>query len=269
MVDLILTAGRREQLAALLDDAQRLKAEYPSVAEYLDAAPILPGTGDDRADAAFDLRFVHYLTSDESANPYWDIVAPSVSAVQGRRRVDGGRSRGSARLGFAQTILQTTFAYAVPAPDTIAWIADRCAGHRVVEIGAGRGYWAAQLARAGVRIEAYDSQPPDATTNLSFPSAAGRRDVWHPVDDHTAYTTSADDVLFLCWPPGWEDPMASTALAEFEGDRLIYIGEPKGGKTADDAFFDALSADWTLESEDPRSVAWWNLADTAQAWVRR
>lgn len=35
-------------------------------------------------------------------------------------------------------------------------------------------------------------------------------------------------MLFLCWPPGWGDPMASEALELFEargGRRLIYVGE--------------------------------------------
>ena len=66
--------------------------------------------------------------------------------------------------------------------------------------------------------------------------------------------------------------MASEALAAFEsngGERLIYIGEPRGGKTADEAFFDGLSARWTLKSNDPRFVSWWNLADVAQGWTRR
>jgi len=34
--------------------------------------------------------------------------------------------------------------------------------------------------------------------------------------------------------------------------------------TGNDAFFDALSAGWELESEDAQYVAWWNLADVAQ-----
>ena len=51
------------------------------MSEYLDIAPTLAGTGDVQADAAFDLRFLHYATgsTEVSANPYWDIVAPSVS----------------------------------------------------------------------------------------------------------------------------------------------------------------------------------------------
>jgi hypothetical protein len=66
--------------------------------------------------------------------------------------------------------------------------------------------------------------------------------------------------------------MASEALATFEeagGKRLIFIGQTKNGMTADNAFYDALSTGWKLESEDTQHVAWWNLADTAQGWRRR
>jgi hypothetical protein len=66
VTDLVLTVERRNELAALLDDEQRLSVEYPKVAEYLDMASRLPGTGDDSADAAFDLRFVHYVTGGTS-----------------------------------------------------------------------------------------------------------------------------------------------------------------------------------------------------------
>lgn len=278
MADLALTADRREELAGLLGDEQRLRTEYPKVAEYLDTAPMLPGTGDDRADAAFDLRFVHYMTGgpSSSVNPYWDIVGPSVSEHGGRRVVNGGRPQGSARLGFAQTILQATYAYAIPSPETVSWIRGFCEGRPVVELGAGRGYWAALLANAGLDVAAYDSEPPDRTDNPSFVQATGQADVWLSVGDLGQFAARgvgrADEVLFLCWPPGWGNAMASDALAAFEaqgGQRLVYIGEPKGGKTGNDGFFDALKSRWELESEDSEFVSWWNLSDRAQGWVRR
>lgn len=278
MAELRLTAERRNELAALLDDEQRLRTEYPKVAEYLDMSPKLSGTENIRADAAFELRFVHYMTGDSSvsANPYWDIVAPSVFQHDGRRVVNGGQTNGSARLGFAQIVMQAAYAYAIPSPETIEWISKFCAGRPIVEVGAGRGYWAAQLARARLAVDAYDSDPPDRTDNMSFPRASGQVDVWHHVGDLDEFSArmgaKADEVLFLCWPPGWGDPMASETLAMFEqagGQRLIFIGEPKGGKTGDDAFFDALSASWDLDSQDTRFVSWWNLQDVAQGWVRR
>jgi hypothetical protein len=278
VVELALSAERRGELVALLEDQQRLRAEYPKVAEYLEMAPMLSGTGDPQADAAFDLRLVHYLTGGEptSGNPYWDIVGPSVSLQEGRRAVNGGRSVGSARLAFAQTILQALYAYAIPSPETIEWCSRFCDGRSVVELGAGRGYWAAQLALAGLIVHAYDSEPPGSTENVSFPRVAGQPDTWYRVGNLTDFSSriaaGSSETLLLCWPPGWGDTMASDALASFEqagGRNLVFIGEPRGGKTGDDAFFDALTAGWKLESQDEHHVSWWNLSDIAQAWVRR
>ncbi|MFD7844862.1 hypothetical protein ACFV4K_18240 [Nocardia sp. NPDC059764] len=278
MADLALTPERRSELAALLGDEQGLRARYPNVAEYLETAPMLPGTGDQHADAAFDLKLVHYMTGGESpsGNPYWDIVESSVSERDGRWVVDGGRPSGSARLAFAQTILQTAYAYAIPSPRTVMWIREFCGASGVVELGAGRGYWAAQLERAGVETAAYDSEPPDIADNVSFPGAAGQRDVWHRVGGLEQYLDRTEDkadyTLLMCWPPGWGSPMASEALARFEehgGQRLVFIGEPKGGKTGDDAFFDALVEGWELKAAPLQYISWWNLSDVAQGWVRR
>lgn len=277
MAGLELTAERRDELAALLDDEQRLRTEYPKVAEYLDMAPRLAGTGNNKMDAVFDLRFVHYMTGGDSAsgNPYWDIIERSVFECDGRRVVNGGRPGGSSRLGYAEIILQASYAYAIPSPETLEWCFGFCGGRPVVELGAGRGYWAAQLTRVGLSVNAYDVEPPHVAANASFLQAAGQKDVWHHVGDLVEFAEQisgqADHVLFLCWPPGWGNAMASQALAEFQeagGERMIFIGEPKGGKTADDAFFDELSAGWTLESQDEHYVSWWNLNDMAQGWVR-
>lgn len=271
-----MTAQRWDELTALLEDEQRLQTEYPKVAEYLDMAARLTGTGDTQADTAFDLRFVHYVTGGTtvSPNPYWDIVEPFVFEHGGRRVVNGGRAEGSARLAYAQMLLQATYAYAIPSPQTIEWMRDFCLDLPVVELGAGRGYWASQLSRSGLTVEAFDVEPPDKTKNVSFPGAAGQADVWYPVGDLDGFATRtqvADHVLFLCWPPGWGDRMSSEALTAFEaagGERLVYIGEPKGGKTGNDAFFDALSARWRLDSVDPHLASWWKDNDIAQGWVR-
>lgn len=271
-----LTTARRELLSMYLDDDQRLSAVYPRVAEYLRTASRLPGSGNSEADSAFDLRFLHFMTggSTGSDNPYWNIVGPSVSEHDGRRLVNGGNPEGSAQLAFAQMTLQATYAYAIPSPETLEWVSDFCAGAPVVESGAGRGYWAAQLSRVGLHVDAYELEPPDVRENVSFPQATGQTDVWYSVrpSAELSFDGLADHVLFLCWPPGWENPMASEALAAFEaagGHRVVYVGEPKDGKTGDAAFFDALASRWKLESTDPQFVSWWNLDDAAQGWVRR
>lgn len=278
MAELALTAERRSELLALLDDEERLRAEFPKVSNYLEMAPTLPGTGNLQVDAAFDLRFTHYVTGGRavSANPYWDIVAPFVNEHEGRHVVNGGNPEGSARFAYAQMLLQEIYAYAIPSPQAVDWVSSFCAGRQLVELGAGRGYWAEQLATGGVNVAAYDFEPPDKVENASFSRAAGHSDVvWHHVGDLEEFEASkegyGDAVLFLCWPPGWGNTMASEVLRAFEeagGTRLIFIGQPKGGMTGDDAFFDALSAGWRLESEDLGFVSWWNLLDVAQGWVR-
>ena len=278
VTELTLTAERRDELAELLGDDRRLRAEYPKVAEYLDMAERLSGSGDTRADSAFDLRFVHYVTGGArvSSDPYWEIVGPSVSEHGGRRLVTGGQPEGSPRLAYAQIILQAIYAYAVPSPETIRWISTFCDGRPVVELGAGRGYWARQLARVGMSVRAYDSAPPDQLGNVSFPRSKGQVDVWHAVGGLTGYEAliseiPAEFVLLLCWPPGWGSSMASEALASFEaagGRRLVFVGQTKGGQTGDDAFFDRLAAHWIVDSVDQNHVSWWNSIDVAQAWVR-
>lgn len=276
MSALVLTPERRDELAALLGDEARLRSEFPRVAEYLETAPMLSGTDDADADAAFDLRLVHFSTggSSESDNPYWEIVAPAVEAVGDRRVINGGSSKGGARLGFAQTVLQSVYAYAVPSPETLDWVAEFSAGRTVFELGAGRGYWAKLLADRGVSIRAFDSEPPDTTTNAAFPGAVGQRDVWFPVAGSDQFEAELDgeSVLLMCWPPGWGDAMASSALELFEqrgGRRLIFMGEPRGGKTGDEAFFERLSQNWVTKTQDTQYVSWWNLSDVAQGWIRR
>ncbi|MEU9021630.1 hypothetical protein [Actinomadura sp. NPDC048394] len=124
-----------------------------------------------------------------SRNPYWDIVEPLVNEHDGRLVVNGGRAEGSARLAFAQMLLQATYAYAIPAPQTIEWIADFCDDLPIVELGGGRGYWAAQLAHAGLTVDVYDSEPPEKAANASFPEVAGQADVWHPVRGLAKFAT--------------------------------------------------------------------------------
>jgi hypothetical protein len=278
MVEMQLTETRREELAALLSDESRLNAQFPKVADYLDMAPRLPGTGNQQLDATFDLRLVHYMTDLESTsvNPYWDIVEPLVFEHDGRLVVNGDNPNGSARLGYAEMVLQSAYAYAIPSPATLEWVADICDGRAVVELGAGRGYWAFQMANSGIEIDAYDVDPPDERANVSFMPTAGQADTWYPVRALNELAANApnwpNQVLFLCWPPGWGDAMASRALAEFEragGQCLIYIGEPQGGKTGDDAFFERLLERWKPVSKDAQFVSWWNVSDAATAWARR
>lgn len=48
---------------------------------------------------------------------------------------------------------------------------------------------------------------------------------------------SKDVVLVLCWPEP-DTLFARDCVKKFEGDLLVFIGERKGGCTAEDLFYD-------------------------------
>ncbi len=123
------------------------------------------------------------------------------------------------------------FSWAVPSDEAIAEIAR--AGS-VLEVGAGSGYWAWLLSRAGARVRAVDSEPHQAPR-------------WHEIHapDPEAERAFAAHTLLLCWPP-LDSPMSLEALrahAARGGRRVYYVGEWRG-RTADTAFHDALERDW-------------------------
>jgi hypothetical protein len=62
--------------------------------------------------------------------------------------------------------------------------------------------------------------------------------------------------LLLIWPD-YNKPMASNCLQNFVGELVIYIGEPKGGCNADDAFFNILERDF--EQIEDQDIPQWPL----------
>ena len=121
------------------------------------------------------------------------------------------------------------WAWAVPNAAAITAIAD-AAPHGVVEIGAGGGYWAHELRRAGVDVTAYDPHPPTDP-------APSRWHLGHPwadvhQGDHTAAANHPDRALLVCWPEpdtGWATD-GITAYHAAGGRSVIYVGEEPDGE---------------------------------------
>jgi hypothetical protein len=125
------------------------------------------------------------------------------------------------------------FAWAVPTTQAIETIAKH-ASH-VIEIGCGSGYWAWMLEQSGVSVRAFD---------VVLPSFS-----WHPIEygDASAVLVHPDRTLFLCWPP-YGSAMATVALANYSGEKLIYAGEWLRG-CAEPTFFATLNARFLLIDE--------------------
>ncbi len=132
------------------------------------------------------------------------------------------------------------YAFAVPTAAALAAVARHAP---IVELGAGTGYWAFLLRRRGVDVVAYDIAPPGQTPNrYKFEPRT-----WTAVEQGgvDVLARHGNRTLFLCWP-SYRDSFAGDALAAYRGRRLVYVGEPRGGHTADGAFFNRLDADWHL-----------------------
>lgn len=129
---------------------------------------------------------------------------------------------------LARKPLIWAFAWAVPNRAAIEALASR---KRIVEIGAGTGYWAWLLRQAGADILAYDLEPNQPPRWTEVESGDSSLAASHP-----------DRTLLLCWPP-LDDLMAEKTLKQFTGDSLAYVGEHRG-RMATPGFFDALERDF-------------------------
>ena len=170
------------------------------------------------------------------------------------------------------------YAWAIPDPPSLQFLVDCLAGKSVVEMGAGTGYWAWQLSQLGVDILAYDHAPPQlaGTNRYHSPRTEDERaltgelrSVWFDVQagEPECIARHGDRVLLLCWPP-YSDDMAVQSLKAYTGTHLIYIGESDGGCTADEAFFELLTAEWE-EVATHRPVQWWGIHDWITVYERK
>lgn len=167
------------------------------------------------------------------------------------------------------------YSWAIPTPQAIKWVA----GHagRIVEIGAGRGYWAALLDKAGVCVAAYDNRVQDGRMLpngyhdphpmwqkgeslcdvLYFDVRRGGPPQVRNLPGHT---------LFLCWPPH-SNPMAWTALQYYRGAQFIYAG-PVSSACGTDAFWKDVETKWT-EADECDIPTWPNQQDRLVLFERK
>ncbi len=204
-------------------------------------------------------------------NPYWEIIRqlpleemsmPWETRPEPTTHVilDG---YGNLRYFADRFALCSTYSWSICSPGDIAWMKDVLGGRGVVETGAGTGYWAWQMEQAGIDVAAYDPNEQTAVNHFA-------KRTWTTVlrDDASAVKHHPDRALFLCWP-SYSDPWAAQSLACYEGDLLIYAGEPEGGCTADDDFFQLIEAEWDEIGTAPKHVSYWGIHCYLTAYRRR
>ena len=195
-------------------------------------------------------------------NPFWELIRrmPWVNDSPWRGTTPYGYADG---LGLRRDNFTRLYAWSIPTPGDIAWIANLLDGRGVVEVGAGTGYWAWQLTQAGVDVVAYEPNEPadNEYVAVTEPYVTLLR------DDASATGKHPDRALFLSWP-SYGGAWAEQALAAYRGDLFVYVGESDGGCCADDGFFRLLDAEWQEIGTSPHHASWWGINCNLVAYRR-
>lgn len=121
------------------------------------------------------------------------------------------------------------YSWAVPNKEALLYLAEF---DSITEVGAGSGYWANCIEAEGGAVRATDIDPPSETWTSVEEIGVGELDL-------------SDDVVLSVWPPCGYEKVAEKILHQ-KPPHVVYVGEPRGGCTASDGFFDSLERKYGL-----------------------
>jgi len=148
------------------------------------------------------------------------------------------------------------FGWAIPSDYALQRIADFAP---IIEMGAGRGFWAACLEAERVNIVSYDIDPP---VNAWVDIKEGTPEILADYPHRS---------LLMVWPPYETHPgaaMSYEALENYKGEHVLYIGESKLGCTGTDEFHDRLEEEFD-EIEWVKIPLWYGLNDSLFIYRRK
>ena len=135
--------------------------------------------------------------------------------------------RGEQWFGKRKELVEK-YSWGIPNEEALVYLSEF---DNIVEVGAGSGYWANCIEEEGGSVRATDIEPPKETfTNVKQAAV-------HDLD-------LSDKVVLSVWPPVGSS-MAFYALQQ-DPAHFIYVGEPRGGCTAADSFFDTVERKYGL-----------------------
>lgn len=185
-------------------------------------------------------------------NPYFEEVAGGVTIGESR----GSTSDCAVEVLRRREDLVEQYAWAIPNRAAIETIVEYSP---IVEVGAGSGYWAWCIGQLDGVVAATDADPSDSTYRRVASYDARRR-------VNAMIPGEIDAALLLVWPPHG-DSMAADALDAYPGNTVIYVGEGRGGCTADNFFHKQLHTSWKLV-ETVAIPRYLGIRDRLEVWQR-
>jgi hypothetical protein len=180
--------------------------------------------------------------------------------------------RGGSMFGFSEEghkhrrRMVTRFSWAIPNLEALLSIGRV---GPIIEVGAGQGYWAYELAKLEYGIVATDIAPERGGTSVA---EAGKQ--WFPVQKMSAAAAvkkyAKTHTLLTVWPAYNED-WTSKMLKAYHaagGAFVAYVGEGQGGCTADVDFHDFLEDAFFLFDEVDIPT-YHDIGDRLTIWQRK
>lgn len=137
--------------------------------------------------------------------------------------------RGEQWFGKRKQLVEE-YSWAVPREDVIRYLAEF---NNLLEVGAGSGYWAHLVERAGGDVRATDLDPPEETY-ISVENVG-----WSDL-----LVDISDSAVLMVWPP-YDEGLAA-GVARQKPSHILYVGEQRGGCTAEDEFFDIVEREYGI-----------------------
>ena len=116
------------------------------------------------------------------------------------------------------------FGFPIITSEAVRWISQVTAGHPFLEIGAGNGYLAAELIKAGIDVIPTDPHPIGAEDGHRIPMAPVPSVDILPLTGKEAIALHPERDILWSWPDLNAEYTHQT-LRNFEGRFLVYIGE--------------------------------------------
>lgn len=112
---------------------------------------------------------------------------------------------------------------------------------KVMEVGCGTGHLSASLISRGVNVDSYDNFVGDYGIDIY------KNQYVNVINKHiTDINFSNYDVILMCWPD-FDNDMSKLVVDNMKkGQCLIYLGENKGGCTANSDFFETVNKKFEL-----------------------
>ena len=158
------------------------------------------------------------------------------------------------------------YGWSVPSKKAINELKAFIGNDEVLEVASGYGMWAKLMQDAGIKVRATDlvKSPHFKVYNPSKKAFTDIEDLSHG-DALEKY--SSHKVLMMSWPP-YDCSLAYETIRSFKGNKLIFVGESKGGCTANDDFFKELNKNWKF-IKDIDIPQWAGIHDYLFLYVRK